>query len=160
VIANRPYRHQQGIAYIAVLIAVAIIGLFAGGAVQTGIALERRAAEQELLFVGAQFHAAFKTYYEATPNGSRRYPNNLDELLRDPRFPSVRRHLRKIFPDPLTGRTEWGLVRAPEGGVMGVYSLAVGSPVQVAEFPEIFSFLEDKTRYSDWVFGYLPIQNR
>lgn len=157
MIAHQSLRGQRGITYIAVLIAVAIVGAVAAGAIQAGAALQRRAAEEELLYVGAQFQAAFKTYYEATPGGSRRYPNSLDELLRDPRAPNIRRHLRKIFPDPLTGKREWGLVRAPEGGVMGIYSLAADAPIRVAGFPEQFAAFEGKGRYSDWVFGYSPM---
>lgn len=144
-------------AYLAILIAVAIVGALAAGAIQAGDSLQRRAAEEELLFVGSQFQLAFKTYYETTPSGKRPYPNDLGELLRDPRFPGIRRHLRKAYYDPLTGKNEWGIAESPEGGIMGVYSLATGSPIKLTGFPEQFSQLEGKARYSDWVFGYSPI---
>lgn len=144
-------------AYLAILIAVAIVGALAAGSIQAGASLQRRAAEEELLFVGSQFQLAFKTYYETTPSGKRPYPSDLGELLRDHRFPGIRRHLRKAYYDPLTGKSEWGVAEAPEGGIMGVYSLATETPIKLTGFPEQFSQLEGKTKYTDWIFGYPPI---
>ena len=90
-------------------------------------------------------------------SGKRPYPSDLGELLRDHRFPGIRRHLRKAYYDPLTGKSEWGVAEAPEGGIMGVYSLATETPIKLTGFPEQFSQLEGKTKYTDWIFGYPPI---
>jgi len=137
------------------MILIALIALASVATLSAGTALQRRLAEEELLFVGAQFAAAFRSYYEATPVGQRNYPARLDELLRDPRYPGVRRHLRKIYVDPITGRAEWGLVAAP-GGVIGVHSLSTQSPLKTAEFEPAFAALAGKTSYAQWAFGFLP----
>lgn len=157
--ARRPSR-QGGFSYLALLIAVAIVGTLGAGAVTAGAALQRRAAEDELLFVGAQFQQAFKTFYEATPTGARPYPSQLNDLLRDPRYPMPRRHLRKVYADPLTGQAKWGFIEAPGGGIMGVYSLSEETPIRVAGFPGELAHLEGKSRYAEWTFSYVPqVQN-
>jgi hypothetical protein len=117
--------------------------------------LQQRANEEELLFIGRQFAAAFRSYYESSPAGNRQFPARLEDLLKDPRYPGVRRHLRRIYPDPMTGRP-WVLVAAPEGGIMGVHSVSEGAPLKVANFESEFAGLEAKKRYSDWVFGFVP----
>jgi hypothetical protein len=120
-----------------------------------GSALQRRMNEEELLFIGAQFAEAFKSYFEATPAGQRNYPAKLEELLKDPRYPGVRRHLRRIYVDPMTGKAEWGLVPAP-GGVVGVHSLSQAAPLKIAEFEPAFAPLSGRTSYVDWKFGFAP----
>lgn len=151
-----PFRAQRGFSYIGLLIMIGLIGAFAAASVSVGAAMQRRSAEDELLFIGSQFQNAFKTYYEATPNGSLPYPKDLSDLVRDPRSASPRRHLRKIFVDPLTAKAEWGTVAAPGGGVAGVYSLSQQAPIRVAGFDSEFSALAGRTKYSEWVFAYVP----
>src|SRR4028118_2405772 len=74
-----------------------------------GTLLQRAAAEEELLEIGAQFQQALRSYAAATPPGQKPQPASLQDLLKDPRFPNPRRHLRKIFVDPLTGQAGGGL---------------------------------------------------
>lgn len=154
---RRKHLSESGFSYLAMLIAIAILGVLSAGAIQGGAAIQRRMVEAELLWVGMQFQKALKTYYEATPNGGYPYPKSLGDLLRDARYPMPRRHLRKIFADPLTGLAKWGLVYAPGGGIMGVYSLSHEHPVRVAGFPSELVAFEGKDKYSDWVFSYAPI---
>ena len=65
---------------------------------------DQRAREGELLYVGNLYRDAIRQYSESTPAGARPYPDRLDDLLRDPRYPVVRRYLRRPYPDPFTGR--------------------------------------------------------
>jgi type II secretory pathway pseudopilin PulG len=152
---RRP-RHQQGLTYLALLFLVAIlsVGLSVTGVVwQTAL---QRTKEQELLFIGDQFRFAIASYYHATP-GVKRHPPALTDLIKDPRFPNVRRHLRQIYPDPVTGKREWGTVRSADGGILGVYSLSDRTTIRVS-FP--FGPNKDftgKQRYLDWKFVYLPV---
>ena len=148
-------RGGRGFTYIGLMVFLAILALGSAAVLSAGTSLTRRMDEEELLFVGAQFAEAFKSYFEATPAGQRTYPANLEELLRDPRYPGVRRHLRRIYVDPMTGRAEWALVRAP-GGVIGVHSLSQRAPLKVAEFEPAFAPLAGKTSYVDWKFGFAP----
>ena len=79
----------------------------------------QREKERELLFIGNQFRQAIERYYERSPGELKKYPASLEELLKDNRFVTTQRHLRRIYRDPMTGNTEWGMVNAPEGGIMG-----------------------------------------
>ena len=137
------------------MILVAILAMVSAAVLSTGSSLQRRMNEEELLFIGSQFAEAFKSYFEATPAGQRNYPAKLEELLRDPRYPGVRRHLRKIYVDPMSGNAEWGLVPAPNG-IVGVHSLSQRSALKVAEFEPAFAALAGKKTYDDWKFGFAP----
>lgn len=150
------YPRNAGFTYLGLLILIAILGMVAAATVTAGSVMQRRLQEDELLRIGSQFQAAFKTYYESSPAGQRRYPSELADLIRDPRYAGVRRHLRKIYVDPLTGRAEWGIVKAPEGGIMGVYSLSEETPIHFSGFEPEFALFEGKTKYSEWVFTYTP----
>jgi len=72
---------------------------------------------------------AIGSYYERSPGTVKRYPEKLEYLVEDHRYLSVQRHLRRIYRDPITGTTNWGVVRAPDGGVMGVYSMSEQVPI-------------------------------
>ena len=85
----------------------------------------------------------------------KQYPKELVQLLRDQRVPGVQRYLRKLYRDPITGKNEWGLVKAPDGGIAGVYSLSDLAPFKEADFPKALAEFTGKTKYSDWKFAYL-----
>lgn len=116
----------------------------------------QRARERELLLIGKEFRRAIGLYYERSPGSVKRYPEKLEELLRDDRHLSVQRYLRRIYRDPMTGKTEWGVVRAPGGGVMGVYSLSDALPIKAGGFDEKEKEFEGAPRYSEWKFVYSP----
>ncbi|WP_308622162.1 type II secretion system protein [Massilia sp. Se16.2.3] len=119
--------------------------------------LRRAAAEAELLEIGAAYGEALRSYAAATPRGFPTAPPTLQDLLKDPRFPGVRRHLRKIFVDPVTGRSEWGVVYRGSGGtggvgVLAVYSLSQARPLKIGNFDARFQNFENKEHLSDWKF--------
>jgi len=146
-----------GFAYVLLLIAVALIGLAASTSVALGSSLARRDAERQLLAIGVEFQQALHSFAGLAPGAaslpSQRGPRSLDELLLDPRVPGIRRHLRQLYADPLTGRAEWGLVRDPQGFIVGIHSLAEGRPLQRTGFDTRFAHLDDAESYSGWVFG-------
>lgn len=146
-------REEAGFAYVALLIAIAIIGAVAARGLSAGSTLQRRASEEELLFIGMQFQQAFQSYRNATRPGWPSFPERLEDLVRDKRGSTVKRHLRKIYVDPLTGHPDWGLIDASGGRVAGVFSRAEGAPIKVAGFPSELATLEGKARYSEWTFG-------
>jgi hypothetical protein len=132
---------------------LAIMALVCATTVKLGAVMQRSAAERELLSIGAQFSDALQSYAKATPPGQPTQPPSLKELLLDPRFPAVRRHLRKIFVDPMTGKAEWGISYvAGTTGVVAVYSLSTAKPVKIGNFPARFQGFEGKQRISDWKF--------
>lgn len=115
---------QAGFTYVGAMILVALLGGGLAAYGEMSSHARRRAQEAELIWVGNQFREAIGLYYQRSPSASKRYPDKLDDLLEDRRFASRQRYLRKIYTDPTSGKAEWGLVHAPQGGVMGVYSLA------------------------------------
>jgi type II secretory pathway pseudopilin PulG len=150
-----PRRPARGLTYVSVIILVAIIGLVAATTVRLGATLQRAAAERELLYIGEQFSDALKSYAAATPQGQPQQPPTMKELLKDPRFPGTRRHLRKVFVDPMTGKPEWGIVYMGDKlGVLGIYSLSTAEPIKVSNFPSRFQAFEGKRKISDWVFTF------
>lgn len=114
---------QTGFTYLSLLFGIALLGV---GLSVTGVVWTtevKRSQQIELAFIGAQFQRAIGSYYESSPGSVKKYPPNLQQLLEDQRFLFTRRHLRKLYVDPLTRSTRWGVVIAPDGGVMGIYSL-------------------------------------
>ncbi|MCC2956580.1 type II secretion system GspH family protein [Massilia sp. IC2-477] len=148
-----PRLRQAGFTYLGLIIFVFIIGLVGAATLKIGALLQRAHTEEELLEIGYQFSAALKSYAEATPRGQPTQPMTLQELLRDPRFPNPRRHLRKIFVDPVSGKAEWGLVRAGEGGrILGVHSLSKAAPLKLANFDKRFPGFDNREHIADWKF--------
>lgn len=145
-----------GFTYIWMLFAVALLGILLAAAGQVWRTEALREKEKELLFVGEQFRQAIGSYYENSPGVPRRYPESLEKLLADDRFPLVKRHLRKMYPDPMTGSAEWGLVRQPGVGITGVYSLSTRQPIKRANFAEQHISFAGATSYKDWKFVYFP----
>ncbi|MEG0043861.1 MAG: type II secretion system protein [Massilia sp.] len=145
---------QAGFTYLGLIIFVTIIGLVGAATLKIGALLQRAAAEEELLDIGAAFSAALDSYAAATPQGASPYPPSLKELLKDPRVPGVRRHLRKIFVDPLTGKAEWGVVYLGDGttGVVAVHSLSTAKPLKIANFDSRFAGLDNADTISAWRF--------
>ncbi len=119
---------------------------------------QRRDKERELLFVGNQFRKAIGQYYEKSPGAVKKYPGTLSDLLKDERQLATQRYLRKIFIDPMTRTNKWGLVQAPEGGIMGVYSLSEAHPFKTDNFREADQRLAGKMKYSEWQFIYTPVR--
>lgn len=150
---RRPVRHRtRGFGYIGVLILVAMMGIGLAAAGEVWRTVQQREKEEELLFVGGQYRRAIAQFYANSPGKARRYPLHLDELLQDPRHPGIRRYLRKIYPDPITGKAEWGLVTGPAGEIFGVYSLSQDEPLKKVGFRLADKQFEGSLKYSDWVF--------
>jgi type II secretory pathway pseudopilin PulG len=144
---------QRGFTYLTVLFVVALMGLglaLAGQVWRTALVRDR---EVELLYAGNQYRRAIERYYVS---GLNQFPRALEDLLKDPRKPGTERYLRKLYADPMTGKREWGLVKAPDGGIMGVYSQAEDKPVKAANFAFANRDFEGAAKYSDWKFVYSP----
>jgi type II secretory pathway pseudopilin PulG len=146
---------QRGFTYLTVMFVVAIL---LGGLALVGETWEtsaRREKETELLFIGNQYRRAIGLFYEATPGTVKRYPRTLEDLVKDPRQPGTQRYLRKLFPDPVTGK-EWAIIRGPDGGVQGVSSPSEQAPLKIAGFRVRDASFEGAQKYSDWKFIHTP----
>lgn len=143
---------SAGFTYIALLILIAIMGVVLASASGVWHMTVQREKEQQLLFVGDQFRRAIDQYYMHAQSGSGRFPMSLEDLLKDPRYPNTKRYLRKIYNDPITGSSQWGLVKGPSGEIFGVYSLSEDEPVKKNNFSSSDASFKDKAKYTDWVF--------
>jgi type II secretory pathway pseudopilin PulG len=114
-------RRSGGFTYLALLFAIAILGVALAITGEVASTTARREREAQLRWVGAQFTDAIASYYYASPAASARaYPRSLDDLLLDTRFPNVRRHLRQVYLNPITDEPDWMLIPAPQIGFSGV----------------------------------------
>ena len=143
-----------GFAYLWLLFTVAAVGLSLSLAAELYTTSAQRDREKELLAIGRQFRQAIGRYYETQGQGTAaQYPTSLEDLLKDPRSPTPRRHLRKIFVDPMTGKAEWGLFKVGSR-VAGVYSLSEKVPIKQGAFEADDAVFTAKQKYSEWVFTY------
>jgi type II secretory pathway pseudopilin PulG len=159
------FRNAQGFSYVALLVAIVIIGISLGAAGKYWQNVMLRDKEEELLFRGDQYRQAIERYYTAVP-GRPQYPRNIDDLLMDERTPNGKRHLRQKYKDPMTGEdfeiitsqsvtigvpvTAQQMAAAPS--IMGVHSRSDKEPLKKDNFPAAYQDFAGKSRYSDWLF--------
>jgi len=128
--------------------------IVSAAALQTGSMLQRQDAEEELLAIGIEFRNALISYASATPVGQSRLPRTVEDLLKDPRYPNPRTHLRRLYVDPMTGREEWGTVPSPDvTGIIGINSLTTATPLKIGNFDLEFQNFEGKTSYVGGLCG-------
>jgi type II secretory pathway pseudopilin PulG len=127
---------------------IAMMSLVLTVVAQVWQTVQTRDKEEELLFAGNEFRRAIELYAANTSS----YPLKLNDLLKDPGSPGLRRYLRKIYRDPVTGRAEWGLVKPDGGAITGVYSLSEAKPMKQRGFRLADKNFEAKERYSEWLF--------
>ena len=157
VTRRRLVRHARAYAYVAILLLLVGHGVVLAIAGAAWHAAQQREKERELLFVGDQFRSALRSYAQSGAGGAGQSPRSLDDLLRDPRYSGTKRHLRKVFVDPMTGKAEWGLVRTPDGGaVTGVFSTSQEAPIKRTSFEGDDAAFAGAARYSEWKFQYPP----
>lgn len=139
--------------FLALLVAALLLMLSAWSQIRL------REKQDQLVWTGDKFREAIGRYYERSPDTDRRLPDRLEDLLEDPRFPGTQRYLRRILRDPMTGRTEWGIVKAPAGGIIGVYSLSNAAPVNSARNTPSGQVFAGAKHYSDVKFVYVPVDS-
>jgi type II secretory pathway pseudopilin PulG len=155
---TRPARHAQavtsasprqaGFTLLGLLFLIATLGAGLAALGQVWQTATQRQKEAELLFVGNQYRQALQAYFLVD---GQQYPKQLEHLLADPRFPHTVRHLRRLWPDPISGG-EWTLVRNEMGGIQGVHSPSTAAPRKTAGFAQADAAFEGATRYADWIF--------
>ncbi len=151
-----PGREQAGFSFLGLLFLLAGLGVALAALGTVWSTAAQREKELDLLFIGDQYRRAIESFWKIPlPVGTpRRLPKNFDELLEDPRFPDTVRHLRRVWRDPLTGSTEWGLVKEPDGGIAGIHSLSAGQPFKRGNFPPEYEQFREAGSYRDWVFRF------
>ena len=142
---------QRGFTYLGVMFIVSVLAMTAALASVVWSTELRRERERELVFVGQQFQAALERYRQRSADPAAPYPRRLEELVHDDRGVDVQRHLRRIYVDPMTGDTQWGLIRLPNGGIVGVHSLSDRTPYP-RKFVTAGVVVPVGDTYRDWRF--------
>lgn len=151
-----PPARQDGLTYIALLVAIVVMGLVQATLAEAWHTDAQREKEQELLFAGNQMRAALNLYYVRSPAGSGRQPARLEDLLQDARTPATERYLRRIYRDPISGEPEWGIIRGAGGEIHGVHSLSTARPLKQGGFDMANRHFAGAQKYSEWVFMASP----
>ena len=147
---------EGGFTYLAILFFVAILGVGLAAVGEVWETASRREKERGLLQAGRELRDAIGRYYTAPSGGTARYPSSMEDLLKDNRVPGIRRHLRRIPVDPMTGKPDWATLAAPGGGIAGVHSRSEAEPVKTANFDRSEEGFEGSKKYSEWQFIYAP----
>lgn len=160
-IGNRAASHPSGslgFTYIGLLILMAISGIALAGVGIVWHQDAQREREKELIFIGEELRNAIGSYYESSPSASKQFPQRVEQLLLDDRFPIIKRHLRKLYKDPITQSETWGL-EIEQGHIIGFYSLSVQKPIKKYGFPPQYDSFGQADQYTQWKFVYLPGSN-
>lgn len=156
---RNPLKNEAGLTLVLVLVAMLILGLSAGIAGSTISSLTRRAREADLLWKGEQIRKAIGEYYQIKhgQGAAMIYPSKLEYLLKDPRFLEPRRYLRRLYPDPMTGK-DWVLIKDQGGRIKGVHSSLEEEPFKQSNFSDENKNFEGRELYTEWEFVYVPKQ--
>lgn len=149
---GRMISSQRGFTYLTLMFSIMLIGVAIVTAAEPWKTMIRREQEADLLAHGIEIQQALAAYSASRKAGrvmpGEIYPASLEDLTRSPRP-----FLRKVYRDPMTGRG-WELIRSPIGGVMGVRSRSVKTPLKQHEFPPAVRHFDGMKRYRDWVFQH------
>ncbi|HCT41123.1 MAG TPA: type II secretion system pseudopilin PulG [Moraxellaceae bacterium] len=152
----RTGKPQGGFAYIWILMALTLLGLGLGRALEVYHHELQREKEEQLLYIGNQYRLAIESYYNTSPGMLKRYPLKLENLILDTRMVSIKRHIRALQKDPITGSIAWGLIRNRQGEIIGIHSLSKKQPVRLAHLDGAHPYLNEAESLSDWVFLATP----
>lgn len=153
--APRLPKNEQGSMLLGLLIVIALSAIAMMASVDVWVVERQREREQELLFVGDQYRQAIQRYFYGAPAGTPRIlPTDLALLLQDDRYPTPQRHIRRLYPDPMTGNAQWGELRSANG-ITGIYSLSPARTIKQAGFAAADQSFTGKQFYSEWVFSYM-----
>lgn len=147
-------RQEQGFSYVIVMFLVAILSFIAVRAQENILTSERRFKEAELLMVGQAYRDAIRDYCVNSPGSDKKYPMELKDLLEDKRDSALRRSLRRLYRDPMTGSKDWGLVKTENGELIGVHSLSLLRPIKRDGFPAELAGFSNAATYQNWRFVY------
>ncbi len=146
---------DRGFTYLAVLALVVILSISMMSAQTYWSTIMKREREKELLFRGGQIRSAIESYCKSGSSSSGApFPRRLDDLLKDRRFPGVKRHLRRLYKDPMTDHGNWGLVFESSGGIKGVFCQSSEQPLKRDNFTGENQEFENKKSYKEWKFVY------
>ena len=135
-------RTPRGVIYPVLLIGILVIGVATAAIAEVCSTQIKREKEEELLFRLGEYRRAIIAYR----NSHNQLPKELKDLLEDRSRLQVVRFLRRIYPDPFTGKVDWKLdiIMDKSGivsGIQDVHSRAPGKSLKV---------ILGKDHYVDW----------
>jgi len=142
-VVGRRSSNQDGMTYVGALLAIVLIGIATTALTPMWSTMVRRDKEAELLFRLGEYRRAIARYRQ----DHGRYPARLEDLLEDKTQRQVRRYLRRIYRDPMTGKADWKLdfIVDKTGAVAGIRDLHSQS-----EAEGFMNILGKGHRYRDW----------
>ena len=156
--AQKSKQAQQGLAYLVVLFIAVALGLASTITYENYSTLAKREREAQWLFVGQQYQQAIASYYHQSPNGLKSLPTKLDDLVKDSRFVSVKRHLRQLYIDPIT-QASWQLLLNDNQQIIGVVSASKEPILQSAKIAQMLPNAENVATYAELKFVFEPKAN-
>jgi type II secretory pathway pseudopilin PulG len=142
---------QGGFSYLFALFAIVLVGLSVMGANAQWKTMMQREREAELLFRGDQVRRAIAAYYHGQA-GVQRYPQRLEDLLKDPS--TSKRYLRRMYRDPITGEA---FATVPcRDRIKGVFSPSRSPTFKRDGFPVQYAHFNSAPTYREWIFQYEP----
>jgi type II secretory pathway pseudopilin PulG len=142
---------QCGFTFIGLLIIISISGIILSAVGIVWHQDAQRNKEQELLFAGDAYRQAITSYFESSPNGIKQYPQKLEDLILDKRFPNVKRHIRTLYPNPFSKDHSWELI-LEQGKIKAVTTASKLAPIKKGNFPNQYQQFSNAKAYQDWVF--------
>ena len=102
----------------------------------------RRDKEEELLFRLGEYRGAIARY--RADRG--RPPRELKDLLEDRSQLQTRYYLRKVYPDPITGKNDWKVnyIADRTGAILGI------ADIHSSSTKETIRTIKGKRTYKDW----------
>lgn len=79
----------------------------------------------------------------------------MQDLIADKRFPGIKRHLRKLYNNPMAFGKPWQLI-LQQGQIIGVYSASKQMPIKKMGFEPPYETFGEAVEYGDWKFIYMP----
>ena len=152
-------QNRSGFSYLGVLILVAVMSISLVGTGRYWSTIVKRELEAELLYRGDRIREAIASYYNNPPGGQNKtYPRQFSDLLKDPRYPNVKRHLRRWYTDPMNRGKDWVYILDASQRLKGVHSAHGGTPLKTGNFPKDYRGFEQAQTYADWTFVFVPKQ--
>src|SRR5512142_1506996 len=122
----------RGMIYPLLLLGILVIGIGSAGVAQVWSTQVKREKEEELLFRLAEIRLGIGRYNR----DHGRLPKELKDLLEDRTQIVIRHYIRRIYPDPMTGKPDWKLDTLADkagvaAGIQDVHSQSTGKPLKV-----------------------------
>ncbi|HYL80651.1 MAG TPA: hypothetical protein VEU07_07555 [Candidatus Acidoferrum sp.] len=136
----------RGLTYPLLLLGILILGIASAGVAEVWSTQVKREKEEELLFRLGEIRQGI-TRFKADHN---RLPKELKDLVEDASLGVTRHYLRRIYPDPMTGKPDWKLELLADkagvvSGIQDVHSQSTGKPLK-----QFTATTKTISTYQDW----------